>query len=423
MNASIITIGDEILIGQIIDTNSAWMAQQLNLLGIPVRKIITCSDGETDILSALSEASSISELILITGGLGPTKDDITKQALATYFGVDLEFSEETYQQIKFLINKYNLKMTTGLREQSYMPNNAQLLVNKMGSAPGMWFDFNDKVFVSMPGVPYEMKYLMKAEVLPRLKVQFDLPAIYHKTILTSGMGESGIADKLENIEASLPPNIKLAYLPGVAQVRLRLTGRGNDEIKLRESVESIAQEIIAKLGVEIVYGHGEGSLSEALLTLLNEKKIKLATAESCTGGLVGHLLTSIPGASNSYVGGIIAYSNRIKERRLGVRPETLKSHGAVSKETVFEMAKGVIKHFEANVGIAISGIAGPGGGTPDKPVGTTWIAVANETHYYTQKLTLEGNRILNIKYSANAALRAARQFILKQYGNETDESP
>lgn len=415
MEASIITIGDEILIGQIIDTNSAWMAQELNLLGIPVKKIITCPDDKTGILSALKEASLVADLIFITGGLGPTKDDITKLALADFFGVKMVFSDDTFQHINFLIKKYQLKMTDGLKEQSYMPENAQLLTNKMGSAPGMWFDFNDKVFVSMPGVPYEMKYLMEQEVLPKLKASFSLPAIYHKTILTSGLGESSLADKIKDIEAVLPTNIKLAYLPGIAQVRLRLSGIGKNAKENQQQVEDAALTITQRLGAEIVYGTGNSSLPEALLSILGRHHLKLATAESCTGGLIGHQITAIPGASNQYIGGVIAYSNKIKEQKLGVKSTTLENHGAVSKATVIEMAQGIIQTYQSDIGISISGIAGPGGGSPEKPVGTIWICIADKNRHYTQLLTLETGRIKNIQYSANVAIRAARQFILKYY--------
>lgn len=413
MNASIITIGDEILIGQIVDTNAAWMAQELNLLGISVTKIITCSDGKADILTALEEASSVSEIVLITGGLGPTKDDITKQALAHYFNIGMEFSQDTYDHIQFLIEKYHFSMTDGLQQQCYMPKGAKLLMNKVGTAPGMWFDFNNKVYVSMPGVPYEMEYLMNNEVLPLLADTFTLPAIYHKTILTSGLGESSLAENIKDIEAALPSNVKLAYLPGIAQVRLRLSGFGEDASNIKQLVETAANKITERLGHKIVYGYGNSSLPKALLTALDKHQLKLATAESCTGGLIGHQITSIPGASSSYLGGIIAYSNEIKEQKLGVQAKTLAQHGAVSEETVIEMAKGVIQQFQSDIGISISGIAGPGGGTPDKPVGTIWICIASKEQHYTKLLTLEGNRTKNIQYSANVALRAARQFILK----------
>ncbi len=415
MNVAIITIGDEILIGQIVDTNSAWMAQELNLLGISITKIITCADGERDILSALEEASKMADIILITGGLGPTKDDITKQALSRFFNVEMEFSQIAFDHIQQMIQKYNLRMTDSLREQAYMPKNAALLTNKVGSAPGMWFDFNNKIYISMPGVPYEMKYLMKQEVLPRIQSEFSLPAIYHQTILTSGLGESSLADEIKDIEEKLPANIKLAYLPGVAQVKLRLSGFGKEINEIKQLVGNASLQIVNRLGSKIVYGFNSDSLPQALLSILNKHRLKLATAESCTGGLIGHQITSIPGASANYLGGIIAYSNEIKEQKLGVQSSTLINFGAVSEETVVEMAKGVIREFKSDIAISISGIAGPGGGTPSKPVGTIWICVANKNNHYTQLLNVDAGRLKNIQYSANVALRAARHFILKHY--------
>lgn len=414
MKVSIVTIGDEILIGQIVDTNSAWMAQQLNMAGAKVIKIITTSDGHDEIIEGIRQAQAVAEVVLVTGGLGPTKDDITKKAMADLLGSQMVFSQLTYDRIAGLLKKWGIQQTEGHKAQCFMPSNALLLENKMGTAPGMWFDLPGQVIVSMPGVPYEMKYLMEHEVIPRLVKRFNVYPIIHRTILTSGIGESVLADKISDIEDALPGFIKLAYLPGLAQVRLRLSARAENGEDVQKAIDEEAGKIVEMLS-EFVYGYENQTLQEVVLECCRAKGIKISTAESCTGGFVSHLLTTIPGSSDAFEGGVVSYSNALKMNLLKVNPETLEHHGAVSEETVIEMAKGARESLGTDIAVSISGIAGPGGGTPEKPVGTVWICVSNEHHIFTRKLELTKDRVKNIQYAANIALTAVWRFILKYY--------
>ncbi|MEL6924319.1 MAG: competence/damage-inducible protein A [Bacteroidota bacterium] len=411
MNVSIITIGDEILIGQIIDTNSAWMGQQLNLAGLKIKAIHSIGDGREDIVDHLAKAQKESDIILITGGLGPTKDDITKKTMADYFGVEMVFHEATWDRIQRMFKRWGRSTTPAHKEQCYMPANAQLLHNKMGTAPGMWFEYEGKVFVSMPGVPYEMKYLMAHEVLPRLREHFPGQPISHRTILTVGEGESKIASRIADFEEGLPANIKLAYLPGLGRVRLRLSGVGNDEQLLHQQLDELKTELIGRIP-ELIFGFEEEQLEENVGKMLQEKGLMLGTAESCTGGHIAHRITVIPGSSAYFNGSVVAYSNAVKEKVLGVSPTTLQAHGAVSEATVREMVEGALRVLEVDVAVSISGIAGPGGGTPEKPVGTVWMAVGNRERIVTQKLQIGKDRLRNIEYSTVQALNMIRKFLL-----------
>lgn len=411
MKATLITIGDEILIGQVIDTNSAWMGQELNLRGIEVQEIRSISDQHEDIIHAIDKAFEDSDLILMTGGLGPTKDDITKKAIADYFGVGMEFHEPTFERIERFFEKLGRSTTPAHREQCFMPTNATLLRNKMGSAPGMWFDEKGKVLISMPGVPYEMKSIMTDEVFPRLQERFVTVPIAHRTILTIGEGESRIAAKIEHFEDSLPPHMKLAYLPNLGMVRLRLSATGKDESALHEELNAKVEELKTIIP-HLIFGYETQTIEEVVGKLLKEKGLTLSTAESCTGGYLAHRITKIPGSSAYFIGSVVAYSNAIKENLLSVSPETLQEHGAVSKETVVEMVQGALKVLQTDIAISISGIAGPGGGTPDKPVGTIWLAVGNKEKIKTHKLTLGKDRLKNIQYTANVALNMIRKFLI-----------
>lgn len=414
MKVNLLTIGDEILIGQIVDTNSAWMAKQLNLIGAEVNHIYTIGDRETDILAAINQSFQQSDVILMTGGLGPTKDDITKKTIAQYFQVPLEFDQGTYNRILKLFERWGRSTTEAHRLQCYMPANATLLFNKMGTAPGMWFEHDGKVLVSMPGVPYEMKYLMENAVIPKLQLQFPGSPIAHRTILTVGEGESRIAARIHDFEEALPSNIKLAYLPGLGRVRLRLTGRGGKQENLEQTLDQETQKLKAIIP-ELVFGEGQLQLEEAIGQLLLERKLTIATAESCTGGYIAHLLTSIAGSSRYFRGSIIAYDNAVKLKQLKVNPQTLEEQGAVSEATVKEMVAGALQSLETDIAIAISGIAGPGGGTPEKPVGTVWIAVGDGKHTETYRLSAGKDRIKNIQYAAIYALDQIRKFLLKYY--------
>lgn len=413
MLAEIITIGDEILIGQIVDTNSAWMAQQLNNAGIRVKQISSVSDDRQHILTALAEASNRADIILITGGLGPTKDDITKKTLAEYFGVGMVESKEALENVNRIFAKYNRPLLEVNRLQAEVPENCEVILNKNGTAPGMWFNHEGKVYVSMPGVPFEMMYMVEEEVIPKLKTTFTLPVIIHKTILTAGEGESFLAEEIADIEDSLPPYIKLAYLPKLGQVRLRLSAYGDNADLLKQKVDEFAARIVERVGVNVVTQE-DIPLEKALLNIMTEKGLTLSVAESCTGGYISHLFTQHPGSSKVFFGGAVSYSNQLKESLLGVKDETIEKYGAVSEETVTEMVAGALQNFKSDFAIAVTGIAGPDGGTPDKPVGTVWIGVASARETLVKKFTFSSKRIQNIERSAMSALSMLNT-LLKEY--------
>lgn len=403
MLAEIITIGDEILIGQIVDTNSAWMAKQLNQIGMKVKQITSVSDDAEHIMEALRLAESRADVILMTGGLGPTKDDITKVTLAKYFNMGFRRDEETLNHVTEIFERLNRPMIDLNRTQADVPEGCTVIKNKNGTAPCMWFEEHGKIFVSMPGVPFEMMYLMDDEIIPRIKAAFKLPVIYHKTILTSNIGESFLAMEIEDIENSLPSNIKLAYLPKLGQVRLRLSTMGEEEAPLKAAVEFYAQQIIARIKNHVV-AEEDIALEKAILNFMEERKLTLSTAESCTGGYIAHLITQHPGCSSVYEGGAVTYSYDLKMSLLGVKAETLAKYGAVSEETVKEMALGAIQNFKTDYAVAVSGIAGPDGGMPDKPVGTVWIAVAHGKGVVSKVFSFGNKRTQNIERSAAAAL-------------------
>ncbi|MEM1328367.1 MAG: competence/damage-inducible protein A [Bacteroidota bacterium] len=413
MDIHIITVGDEILIGQTIDTNSAWMGETLNRFGARIQEITTVADDLEDITNSLERAFERCDIVLMTGGLGPTKDDVTKKAITEFYGTGFTFSQPTYDLIVERFKKWGRSTTEAHRQQCYMPENAELLHNKVGTAPGMWMEKEGKVLVSMPGVPYEMKYLMEAEVIPRLVQQFQAEPIAHRTIRTVGEGESRIAVRIEAFEENLPDHIKLAYLPGSLQVRLRLTGRGKTQEVLERELEELEQQLLPNIE-DLVYGFGKTSLEEAIGQILKAQGKKMATAESCTGGYLAHKITSISGSSAYYWGSVIAYDNQIKQDLLDVPAETLETEGAVSEATVRAMVKGLLQRFPVDVGVAISGIAGPGGGTPEKPVGTIWLAVGDGERIHAQKIKLGKDRLRNIQYASVHALNMVRQFLTGQ---------
>lgn len=410
MNASIITIGDEILIGQIVDTNSVWIAQQLNEIGIWVSEKKSIGDIDTAIIYALQESLNHADIVIITGGLGPTKDDITKKTLADFFNTSLSFHEPTWENMLEILKVFNRTPNESHKIQCLMPENATILSNKVGTAPGMWFDYNGKVVISMPGVPFEMKYIVTNHIIPRFKKLYSTDVIVHQTIRTAGAGESEIAAKLLTFENNLPAHIKLAYLPDFGQVRLRLTARGNDEILLKNTVETYTKTIEAALG-NIIYGFGEENLEMAIGRRLVEQGKIMVCAESCSGGYIGHRITQNPGASAYFTGSYVTYSYEMKTNTLGVKKETLEQFGAVSEQTVIEMLSGALRISKAAVGISISGIAGPDGGTPDKPVGTIWVAVGSLDNIKTFELHLFKERMKNIQYSTTFALNQLRLFL------------
>ncbi len=414
MNVSIITIGEEILIGQIVDTNSAWMAQQLNLIGAKVTQIYSIGDTFEDIANALDIALKQADVVLMTGGLGSTKDDITKKVIADFLGAEMQFHQATWEKIQQLFQRWGRSTTPAHREQCFMPSNAILLNNKMGTAPGMWFEKDQKVIVSMPGVPYEMKYLMEFEVIPKLKIRFSGKPIAHRTILTVGEGESRIAARIETIENNLPSNVKLAFLPALGTVRLRLSGRAENG----EDIAAILDKKVAEIKTlipDLIYGYGTETLEGVIGKRLRENKLTLATAESCTGGLLAYKITAASGASDYFKGSIIAYANEVKMSQLQVKKTTLMEYGAVSEQTVKEMIQGLLSTLDADIGIAISGIAGPKGGSPEKPVGTIWLAIGNKQTIETIKLQLSKDRLKNIQYTTVVAMNRIRLFIQAHY--------
>lgn len=413
MKAEIITIGDEILIGQIIDTNSAWIAEQFNLYGIEIFQITSVHDDAVHIQKALIRAEKEVDLVILTGGLGPTKDDITKQVLCDFFNTELVFHEPTFEHIRQRFKNRNIDLNKLNRDQAMLPATCIVLPNKTGTAPGMWFEKGDTIFVSVPGVPFEMKYLVENEVLSRLRSNQKVKAIYHKTIHTQGLPESMLAERIESWETALPANIKLAYLPGPMSVRLRLSATGTEMSTIKRQVEE-ETERLKQLIPDYIYGYDNETLAEAIGKLLSDRGQTLAVAESCTGGYISHLITSVPGSSAWYKGSVTAYSNEIKEQFLGVKTESIQAHGAVSEQVVREMAEGVRERMNTRYAVATSGIAGPTGGTEDKPVGTVWMAITGPDKTIAERFVFGDNRERNIIRSGQTALQLLRRFILNR---------
>ncbi len=417
MRAELITIGDEILIGQIIDSNSAWMATQLNSIGVNVKQITSVSDDEAHILEALKNAERRVDIILMTGGLGPTKDDVTKKTLAKYFHSETFITHEpTLEVIHSIFKRYKSPMLEVNLQQALVPDNCEVLLNEQGTAPGMLFRSNDKIFISMPGVPYEMMNLMQSRVIPLIKSEFNLPAVYHKTILTAGIGESSLAETIKETEERLPPYIKLAYLPKLGAVRLRLSISEQASEKTINEVEAFAEEIINKIP-DFWVSKEDLPIEKVILDLMESKNLTLSVAESCTGGYISQLLTQHPGCSSVFAGGGVVYSYEMKTKLLGVKQETLAAFGAVSEETIQEMVSGALKNFNTDYAIAVSGIAGPDGGLPDKPVGTVWIAVANKDKTIAKRFQFGNKRIQNIERSAMVVLHLLFK-LLKEFNSK-----
>jgi nicotinamide-nucleotide amidase len=419
MTAEILTIGDEILIGQITNTNSVWIAQQLNLIGMKVAHMASVSDEEAAIRKAFDDACSRANFVFITGGLGPTKDDITKKVFADYFNAELETNEEVLNKIAGYFTKRGRTLNEINKKQAMVPKGCFVIPNHNGTAPGMWMKKNDTIFISMPGVPYEMKAMITETVIPKILHEFSLPQIYHKTVLTQGIGETAIAELVEAWEDALAAkNIKLAYLPQPGSVRLRLSTYGNDREKLKTTVEAEIETLKTLIGRYIFgyenYGEDPPSLEQLVSALLKERKQTLALAESCTGGYISSLFTAIPGASEIFKGAIVPYTNISKHTLLQVDEKLFTTVGSVSKEVVEQLAKHVITKFDSDYAISISGIAGPSGGTPEKPVGTVWIAVASKEKVLALKFQFGDNRQRNIIMTASAAMNLLRKFITRE---------
>ena len=412
IKAEILAIGDELLYGQTLDTNSHWISSQLDKVGIKVIRRTTIGDLEDEILNAFEEAEKRADLILITGGLGPTSDDLTKPCLARYFGCDMAIHPEALEEVTAFFTQRGRELTELNRRQAELPTCCEKITNTLGTAPGMWFERNGKIFISMPGVPHEMKKMISGYIIPHLLKKFSLPIIYHQMIRTAGIGESFLADKIKTWEQSLPPHVKLAYLPGEGGVKLRLTAVGQDYEFLKRNIDRLVERL-TPLVDEYIFGYDDAPLEAVMGGVLKERGFTLAIAESCTGGYVSHLITSVPGSSTYFKGSLIAYSNEIKVTELGVKNDTLVKYGAVSEQTVQEMAEQVRKKFNATIGLATSGIAGPDGGTEDKPVGTVWIAYSNGLETRTKKLQLGKERLVNIRLTATHVLNLMRRALLE----------
>jgi nicotinamide-nucleotide amidase len=410
--AELLTIGDEILYGQIVDTNSQWMSVELDKVGIKVVRKTTVGDLEEEILTAFAEAEKRADVVLITGGLGPTSDDRTKPCLATYFNCGMKINEEALAEVTEFFKSRGRELTELNRLQASLPTACEKITNPVGTAPGMWFNKGDKVFMSMPGVPHEMKRMMTEQVIPRLTKKYQLPVIYHKIIRTIGLGESFLAEKIADWEKGLPEHIKLAYLPSLGEVKLRLTGFGSSHDQLETEINRHIENLKTIIG-QFIYGYGEEPMEVVIGHLLRERKLTLSIAESCTGGYLSHMITSVPGSSEYFLGTMIPYAYEIKMRQLGVKPEILEKYGAVSEPTIIEMANIVRAKFSTDIGVATSGIAGPGGATPDKPVGTVWIAYSDKHHTVTKKLQLSKDRMINIRMASMAVLNLIRQSLPK----------
>jgi nicotinamide-nucleotide amidase len=404
MLAEIITIGDELLIGQVIDTNSAWMGQQLALNGIRLNRKVAVSDTENAIVDALKDCGSRAQIVLITGGLGPTKDDITKKTMAAFFGMKMRMDADVLNDVESLFKRFNKEMTPTNRLQAEVPDGCTVLRNKNGTAPGMWFEKDNVIYVSMPGVPYEMKAMFSDDVIPRLREKFSLPAIYHRTVMTQGIGESWLSDTLEEWESSLKAeNIGLAYLPAPGIVRLRLTAYGNDQDELKNKINRKIEELPALIG-KYIFATDDIPLHEVVGNELLQAGKTLVTAESCTGGFLAHQITSVAGSSQWFLGSTVTYANETKTGLLDIPQDIIAKNGAVSEEVALRMAENVRRKLNADFAISTTGIAGPSGGTPDKPVGTVWIAVATKETVKAKLFHFGDNRERNIVRSAQAGM-------------------
>ncbi|TAL70302.1 MAG: competence/damage-inducible protein A [Bacteroidetes bacterium] len=411
MKAAIITIGDELLIGQTVDTNSAWMGAELSKSGFDVYRITSIHDRKEDIIYALNEAAGKADVVLITGGLGPTSDDITKQTLCEFFNTRLVINPEVFKMIEGMMNRRNFPMNENNRRQAEVPESCKVLTNAAGTAPGMWFEKKGTIYISMPGVPYEMKYIMTEHVLPELNKRFTSQIIIHRNIMTYGTFEAKLAEILTDFEATLPDNIKLAYLPASGVIKLRLTGTGTEEKSMSDLINEQVNRLY-EIIPDFIYGENEESLEMVIGKMLKERHSTLCTAESCTGGEVAHMITSVAGSSAYFKGSVIAYSNSVKIQLLGVQKNLIDKDGAVSEMVVQKMAAGARKLFKTEFAVATSGIAGPDGGTEAKPVGTVWIAVASGNGIVTEKGVFGNDRITNIKRFSLAALNLLRKQII-----------
>lgn len=406
--AEIISIGDELLIGQVINSNAAWMGEQLFASGIALRRVTTIGDNESELHETLNAAIGRAQFIFLTGGLGPTSDDITKPALCSFFGVSLVWNQAAFHQVEALFSRRGMSVSERNRLQAMLPANCVPIPNVHGTAPGMWFEHEGSVIVAMPGVPFEMKPMFTDEVLTRIRSRFGGTNYFFRTVMTTGAGESAIADRLKTFERTLPAGFKLAYLPQPGIVRLRLGASGSDGQQLLQTLNNKVAELVSLLP-DLVYGFDNEMPEETVSNLLKARNLTLGLAESCTGGYLAHLITSLPGSSVIFKGSIVAYANEAKTALLGIDEATISRFGAVSQEVAIAMAKGVRSKLKADFALGITGIAGPDGGSPEKPVGTVWIALDGPGHCEAQHFVFGDKRDRNIRRSALAALNMLRK--------------
>lgn len=422
MKARIITIGDEILIGQINDTNSMWLATELNALGVQVEDIRTIADTQEAIHSALDDVHAEISLVVMTGGLGPTKDDITKESLAQWFESDWRIDDEVMQRVKDHFARRGMQVPESSKSQARVPAKCEVLTNSLGSAPGMWFEKNGTVYISMPGVPFEMKGIFEHQAIPRIRKSLKLKDIVHKTVLTQGIGESTLMELIKDWEDSLKPeDIKLAYLPSPGAVRLRLSSTSEKGAERQSAVARKVDELLPIIS-DYAFGFDRDKLELVVGRLLTRYGYKLAIAESCTGGYISHLVTSVPGSSAYFMGSAVTYSYEAKTRVLGVDQKVLEAVGAVSEEVAMQMARGVRALYDCDFAIASTGIAGPDGGTPDKPVGTVWIGVSGPDRTFAVRYSMGDKRERNIRKTALQALQLLRKEIVKTVKISTIDS-
>lgn len=414
MQAALLTIGDELLIGQVLDTNTNWIASYLYEHGIELASTMMVGDSESAIVAGLTYAAKAHRFVFLTGGLGPTNDDITLASLAKHLGLPLTINEETYARIEHIFNVIIKRpLSPAHKRQAYQPEGATALHNSQGTAPGIWIEKDGVIYIAMPGVPREMKALMVEEVVPKLLPLISSQLRKEVTIHTAGWGETQIATAIEEVENNLPAHIKLAYLPSLGSVRVRINAQGIDSDVLQQELEEVKSAIVNLLPEDLIFGFGKTTLHKIVQDLLLEKGLKLVTAESCSGGKIAEHITGLPGASRVFYGSVIAYDNRVKKKLLGVPDHIFEQHGAVSEQAVTAMVKGVLPLLGADIAIATSGIAGPGGGTPEKPVGTIWVAVGTKDQIITRKLAFRHDRKTNINRTAITAIDMLRRFLLK----------
>ena len=413
VRAEIITIGDEILYGQILDTNTQWISLELDKIGIKTIRKSSVGDQRDEIVQIFEEAQKRADIVFITGGLGPTKDDLTKKILADFFNCPLAYHPEALADVTDFFAKRGRELSDINRDQALLPTKCTFIPNKQGTAPAMWFDEQETIWISMPGVPFEMKAIMETEVLPRIVTHFKLPVIVHQIRKVVGIGESYLSDLIQDWELQLPAHLKLAYLPSLGIVKLRLTGFGQDKVQLHQDIDAEFEKVMPLIK-GFVFGREKDELAAVVGQLLVTNQATLSVAESCTGGYLAHQFTQHSGSSAYFQGGIISYANDVKEHQLGVSKGILETDGAVSEACVKAMAEGARKQLDTTYALATSGIAGPDGGTEEKPVGTIWIALAHPNGVITRKLTQGGTRIQNIHLSSLTAINLLRRYLLNE---------